>query len=219
MMTASRPALGSVIAAVLSIGSASAADNYKKLGWDWSFQKKPMAAAFVFCNNKDAPKDPSAPADKKDQPWAKVSDVIRAAADKWKYSKFQFNFAADDCSRCPPPNYIDFGTLKDTTKQAETTAPNIPGTNKMKKCAIRFNKDTHWKVDGDPNAANNEFDLLSVALHELGHCVGLDDVAPAAAPAPAANPVMSSGLKAGEKRRDLTDDDKKGRNAIYGEGQ
>src|ERR1700731_4173832 len=136
IMTAARPALGSVIAAVLSVGSASAADPFKPLGWNWSFQKKPMAAAFVFCNNKDAPKAQGTPVD---QPWTKVSDVIRAAANTWNYQYFQFNFAADDCSRCPPPNYIEFGTLKDTTLAAETMAPGIPGTKKMKKCTIRFN--------------------------------------------------------------------------------
>ena len=64
MMTALRPALGIASAAVLLIGSASADDKYKLLGWNWSFQKKPMAAAFVFCNT-NAPKDPSAPPEKK----------------------------------------------------------------------------------------------------------------------------------------------------------
>jgi hypothetical protein len=221
------PALASSMAMVVVVGFASAADPpppYKLLKWNWKFQKKPMAASLVFCNGPDAPKDPSAPADQKDQPWTKVSDVIKAAAAKWQYKdgdkvKFQFNFAADDCARCPPPNYIDFGKLKDPTKLAETTAPQVAGTDRMKKCTIRFNSAKSWYVgnvsDGNPPAG--QYDLFTVALHELGHCVGLDDV-DRDPTHPEAVVVMTKYPPADQPLpvlRDLKQGDMDGRKAIY----
>jgi hypothetical protein len=203
--------------AVMLFGSpASAADN-KPLDWNWKFQKRPMASSFEYCST-NAPQDPAAAKDKAAEIWPKVLETIRAAASKWRYAKkdakkdetlFQFRISSDDCPQCPGLNYIDFGPLKDPTAPAETTYTGVPGTSNMKKCAIRFNSAVSWHVtDDDPKP--NEFDLLSVALHEFGHCVGLDNVSTGSA-------VMSVGLKAGEKRRDLQPDDTAGRNKIYGD--
>jgi hypothetical protein len=176
-----------------------------------------MASSFEYCS-VNAPLDPSAAKDKAAEIWPKVLDTIRAAASKWRYAKkdakkdetlFQFRISSDDCPQCPGLNYIDFGPIKDTTAPAETSFSGVSGTPNMKKCAIRFNSAVSWHVtDDDPKP--NEFDLLSVALHEFGHCVGLDNVSTGSA-------VMSVGLKAGEKRRDLQPDDIAGRNKIYGD--
>jgi hypothetical protein len=228
MFAVSRSVPASAVAAVLLISSASADDKYKLLDWNWKFQKHPMASSFEYCstNAPTDPKalpDPNAPPDKAKQSWSKVLETIQAAADKWKYSKkdpnkdpkanptiFQFRIASGDCPRCPGLNYIEFGTLKDPTKPAETSNPRVSGTlPNMKKCAIRFNSAISWNVgEGDPKS--DQFDLLSVALREFGHCVGLDD-------APTGTAVMSPGLKPGEKRRDLQPDDIAGRNKIYGD--
>jgi hypothetical protein len=196
-------------------GPAVAADN-KPLEWNWKFQKRPMASSFEYCST-NAPQDPAAK-DKSAGPWPKVLETIRAAANKWKYAKknaklsetlFQFRISSDDCPQCPGLNYIDFGPIKDTAAPAETTYVGVPGTSNMKKCAIRFNSAVSWHVtDDDPKP--NEFDLQSVALREFGHCVGLDNVSTGSA-------VMSVGLKAGEKRRELQPDDIAGRNSIYGD--
>lgn len=202
-------------AAVLALLASPvlADEKYKLLDWNWKFQKYPMASSLEYCS-KNAPSDPADPA----KPWSKVLDTIRAAAEKWKYAKkdakngatlFQFRFSGEDCPQCPGPNFIEFGPLTDPQKAAETSYPRITGTPRMKKCAIRFNSAMSWYVaDDDPKPT--EYDLMSVALHELGHCVGLDDE-------PDGSAVMSVGLKPGEKRRDLQPDDIAGRNKIYGD--
>ncbi len=202
---------------VMLLGSSALAADNKPLEWNWRFQKRPMTSSFEYCS-VNAPQDPTAAKDKAPEPWPKVLETIRAAANKWKYAKkdakkdetlFQFRISSDDCPQCPGLNHIDFGPLKDPTAPAETTYTGVPGTSNMKKCAIRFNSAVSWHVtDDDPKS--NEFDLLSVALHEFGHCVGLDNVSTGSA-------VMSVGLKAGEKRRDLQPDDTAGRNKIYGD--
>ncbi|UPT91420.1 matrixin family metalloprotease [Bradyrhizobium barranii subsp. apii] len=200
-------------ALALLASSALAGDNYKLLDWNWKFQKYPMASSFEYCSI-NAPRDPTDAA----KPWSKVLDTIRTAADKWRYSKkdakkestiFQFRFTSEDCPQCPGLNYIEFGTLNDPKKPAETSYPNVSGTAKMKKCAVRFNSAMSWHVTND-EPKPTEYDLLSVALHEFGHCVGLDDL-------PDGFAVMSVGLKPGEKRRDLQSGDIAGRNKIYGD--
>lgn len=200
------------VALALLASPTLADDKFQLLDRNWKFQKYPMASAFEYCSTNA----PTNPADAT-QPWPDVLATIQAAADKWKYAKkdakntpiFQFRFSGDDCPLCPGLNTIEFGTLNDPTKPAETSYPGISGTHKMKKCAIRFNSAMSWHVTTDePKPA--EYDLLSVALHEFGHCVGLDDV-------PSGSAVMSVGLKPGEKRRDLQPDDIAGRNKIYGD--
>jgi hypothetical protein len=179
------------IAAVLLIGFAPAAGGFELLGWDWSFQKKPIDGRFVFCKT-NAP--------------VGASQSIRDAAAKWNYAKFRFSFDADACLASPPPNYIEFGTVNEVA--AVTDSPNEPGAKRMKKCAIRFNSAKNWYVGtGAPSKTQN--DLFSVALHEFGHCAGLADVHPPGV-------VMSGTLLPGETLRDLKPDDIAGRNKIYG---
>lgn len=179
------------IAAVVLIGFAPAAGGFELLGWDWSFQKSPIEGRFVFCKT-NAP--------------AGASQAIRDAAAKWNYAKFKFSFDADACLSSPPPNYIEFGTVNEVA--AVTDSPNEPGTKRMKKCAIRFNRAKNWYVGtGAPSKMQN--DLFSVALHEFGHCAGLADVQPPGV-------VMSGTLLPGETLRDLKPDDIAGRNKIYG---
>src|SRR5262245_16964786 len=104
-------------ALALLASSALADDNYKLLDRNWKFQKHPMASSLESCST-NAPRDPADAT----EPWPKVLDTIRAAAEKWKYAKkdakkdttiFQFRFSGDDCPQCPGLNYIEFGTLTD----------------------------------------------------------------------------------------------------------
>jgi predicted Zn-dependent protease len=80
--------------------------------------------------------------------------------------------------------------------------------NKMVECDIEFDKSREWHV-GTRKPRTHENDLLTVAMHEFGHCLGLDhsDVRGA---------VMEEFLEKGVMRRNLHEDDIMGRNRIYG---
>jgi hypothetical protein len=62
---------------------------------------------------------------------------------------------------------------------------------------------------------SDKWDLRSAVVHELGHCLGLDNVA--YNPFSDVHPIMEESLGMAEKRRELTQDDKDGRAAIYGQ--
>lgn len=171
----------------------SNAHAYKLLEIDWRHQSQPIVNSFSVCM-KGAP--PGA------------AQVIKDAARKWNYAKFQFSFGADNCANNSTANYAEFGSIADPGKTAQTDTPNESGTNRMKRCYVRFNVAKSWYVGaGSPSSMQN--DLFSVALHEFGHCVGLADVStPGVA--------MHEILPPGQTHRNLTPDDIAGRDKIYG---
>ena len=79
----------------------------------------------------------------------------------------------------------------------------------MIECDITFDSSKKWYT-GNGNPDSDENDLLSVATHEFGHCLGLEH-----SKTPGA--VMEEILLKGRIRRDLHEDDIKGRNSIYGQ--
>jgi hypothetical protein len=183
----------SVTFASILIGSSYDVFAYKLLEWDWRYQANPIEGAFVVCTT-------GAPSG--------ASQVTKDAARKWSYTKFRFTFGVDSCPNSPAANYVEFGALADPGKTAETSTPNEPVTNRMKKCVIRFNVAKSWYVgSGTPSSTQN--DLFSVALHEFGHCVGLDDVSTPGV-------VMTDLLQPGQVMRELKADDIAGRNKVYG---
>ena len=218
------------IAAFLLVSSASA-DDVNIPAWSWKFQKHPMASPLEYCS-KNAPTEPGkadrpwrkvletiqAAADK----W-KYSRKDPNKDPGKDPTIFQFRFVGGDCPRCPGLNYIEFGVLKDdkdtptdkgvfTDKGAPTAdgaptlaktfATPVPGTDHMRRCAIRFNSDVSWYV-GDDNPAGEQYDLFSVALYEFGHCVGLANV--------------TSGTLTKQRSRELQQADNDNRNKIYGD--
>jgi hypothetical protein len=66
-----------------------------------------------------------------------------------------------------------------------------------------------WYV-GEGRVPSGRFDLFSVALHELGHCLGL--VHSRARPTPVMDPAIGPGVA----RRRPQPDDRAGERAIYG---
>jgi hypothetical protein len=178
---------------------SSASFAYDLFGFDWSYQKNPMQAAFVIC-------EAGAPSG--------AADRIKQAAAKWNYTKFQFRFDKGRCLVDPPTtkadgiNYISFVDLDKGPPAISDARQEKAGSSKMIECDIRFHSRRKWyTVEGTPPSDSN--DLLSVAMHEFGHCLGLDNVS-------GADVVMNEKLDQGKTRRELTADDIAGRNKIYG---
>lgn len=166
---------------------------YKLLEIDWRHQSQPIANSFVVCTNGAPPG---------------ASQVIKDAARKWNSGKFRFTFGTDGCPDNSTANHVEFGSIADPGKTAQTDTPNEPGTNRMKRCYVRFNVVKSWYV-GAGTPSNTQNDLFSVALHEFGHCVGLADVSTPGV-------VMREILSPGQTLRSLAPDDIAGRDKIYG---
>ena len=189
-----------VLASLVLVEDAIA---YKLIGKDWKYKSNPMGEAFEICltNAPDA-----------------AEQAIKDAAKAWEYSKFKFTFKASACSsdgKFPKENgtnQIDFGDL-DIKTAPGATSPFATDT-RITECDIRFNKSLSWHTAATA-PPRDKWDLRSAAVHELGHCLGLDNVPEN----PFSNhppPVMEESLGIKDKRRKLTQDDKNGRAAIYG---
>jgi len=184
--------------AILFALSYSSGDLFAfvKSGADWTYQEHPIEQMLMVC---DAGAPPGA------------SDIIKAAASQWNYSRFSFKFSPNTCVGSDDFT-IRFGTTAKEVDAAETDTL-VPGTvtNHITKCAMVFNSNRTWNATmNDPTPVEN--DLYSVALHEFGHCVGLDHSDAPLAP----SSVMQSELGVGQTFRTLQPDDLAGRNSIYG---
>ncbi|MCB4859177.1 matrixin family metalloprotease [Sphingobium sp. PNB] len=186
-----------IAAALCGLVVTTSAAAYKLKGYSWSYKPSPMGEPLTICT-KGGP--------------AGASDVIKRAAAVWNYKKFTFTFAPDRCLEHSPPNvddnvnYVDFSLA--LPLHGLTAARNEQGTVKTSECDIQFNPNRPWHVGSGPPPAG-KFDLMSVAIHELGHCLGLED-------SDVADVVMDGTLPSGKMRRTLSADDIAGRNKIYG---
>ena len=75
----------------------------------------------------------------------------------------------------------------------------------ISKNTVYFNSDKSWSTTG----ASGTFDVQSVAVHEFGHWLHLDDLPSNS------EPVMYAHLEMGQTKRSLTSDDKNGIRHIY----
>jgi hypothetical protein len=143
----------------------------------------------------------------------------KEAAALWNYEHFAFSFAADiRPAQCPGVvfdgvNQISFGGDLGPTLLAITTRFFFAGTRDTLECDMRFDGTVSWHTGKELPVPVGSYDWLSVAAHEMGHCLGVDheddeDVSP--------DPVMRSFIIDG-LRRLPTNNDLAGRNAIYGQ--
>jgi hypothetical protein len=167
---------------------------------NWFYMSNPMGENWVICPDR--------------MPGEAVQR-IKDGAEAWDYERFQFTFDPEACLSHGAfgihngVNQIDFGflspgVLANTVSFFFTNAPD-----QTVECDMRFNSAANWYT-GTDTPLPDQFDLWSVAAHEMGHCLGLDhedSIDPL--------PVMRTTLSRGTVVRQLTADDVAGRNAIY----
>jgi hypothetical protein len=195
-----RVGLAMLLCTELMLVSSGAA--YVLTGHDWSYNVTPLGENWRVCGAG--------------MPGSGTQRTKDGAAG-WDYAHFTFTFGADAClSGGAFPsfnniNQIDFagglgaGVLATTVSWFATSNPAD-----TLECDMRFSNAIGWYT-GTGTPPPTQYDWQSVALHEMGHCLGLgheDRITPAS--------VMSSTIDAGETQRTLTADDRAGRNAVYG---
>ena len=173
---------------------------FKLHGPHWGYMPDPMGEHWTIC------------------PDGMPGDAVQRTKDgstAWNYERFHFAFDSEAClsnrthAVLNSVNQVDFGPLPsgvlgNTVSFFFTSAPD-----QVVECDMRFNSAVNWYT-GTGTPAANQFDWWSVALHEMGHCLGLDhedSISPL--------PAMRTNLSAGMVLRQLTADDIAGRNVIY----
>jgi len=194
-----RAALVGLLATVAVATGAGTADAFRLTGFDWAYKSRPMGEPWEICTS-GMPSGAAA--------------VIKRAAAVWNYGQFRFVFKGNGCSsggafpRLNGVNQIDFGSQRPGVLATNATSNRQGDTQE---CDMRFSDDVPFYV-GTGRVPAGRIDLYSVAVHEFGHCLGL---AHSTIPS---RPVMFPSFRDGEARRTLRDDDRRGRNAIYGGG-
>ncbi len=171
-------------------------------GQDWSYQAAPMGENWIVCGTG--------------VPGSGVQRTKDGAAG-WNYAHFSFTFGPDACSSgglypsFNDVNQFDVGGGLGAGVLAETTwFFFVDNSTATIECDMRFSNAFSWYT-GTGSPPVDQFDWWSVAIHEMGHCLGLEHETRITNP----TPVMSPSFAPGEVRRALTPDDSAGRDAIY----
>ncbi|TPL20959.1 matrixin family metalloprotease [Mesorhizobium sp. B2-4-9] len=196
--------VGTAVAVIVwALGGQAGA--FERFSFDWRYKPDlPMSDAFEICTDHA----PGASQDLKD----KVGALIQAAAAKWDYARFKFVFVAPGCDsngEFPSPNgvnQIDFGP---TEEEAPGVTRAFFKGSQMIECDIRFDANLSWNTTESPPPPD-QWDLMTTAMHEFGHCLGLNDENSVK------GVVMNSLLGTGDRRAKLMPDDIAGRAEIYG---
>jgi hypothetical protein len=205
-VTPVRPALrarpsreGLLAVSGLLVLAARPAGAYELLGASWGYMRHPMGEPLQICT-AGMP--------------AGAALVVKRAAAVWDYAGFRFTFRPDGCGpdvafgRPDGVDRVDLGDLPGRAL-AQTDVFYVRSRGEITECHTRFNARAPWYV-GEGRVPSGEFDLFSVALHELGHCLGL--LHSHTRPTPAMDPTIGPGVA----RRRLAPDDRAGERALYG---
>jgi hypothetical protein len=187
---------GTIVAAEPAAGLIEAA--YLPAGWKWA----DGVAAWSY-NDAGQPDDGA------------FVDAIARAAETWTAAGARFSFSHG------PPTTLEPSLCESGTRDGANAigwAESLPGTTLAVTCTfpksgpnafesdVQFDSSRNWTF-AESNAV---IDFESVALHELGHVVGLGHSGIAAS-------VMTGTYKVGSIRRDLHTDDLAGLYSLYGE--
>jgi len=199
------------MAAALAVAVAGPAFAYSLVGWDWDWQSNPLSTPFYL----NASSFPSRVGTQQ-----QVTDAFRNAANTWE-SEGQANFSFTWGGTTSSTSWSGDGVL--ITQFSSTTASG--GTlaisqswgwgGDMTDCDQRYyNRNAYGQINwsADPLGAGwSEMDLEYVALHEYGHCLGLDHSSSLSA-------IMYASASAGTgpSDRHLGSDDRAGIQAMYG---
>jgi hypothetical protein len=152
-------------------------------------------------------------------------NAIVAAHQAWNNSNSAFQFVrgantSNNYTETGNDNQNVYGWVIDSMLPAgRTRARYLPSTGYFTEIDAYFNQ--HSRYQWSTNPSGTQLDIQSVAVHELGHWLGLDDeiiqVSGITCPASLTCPtnVMWNSYVSGTTRRVLTNDDRFGAQSIY----
>ncbi len=191
------------ILAILCLLVGVQAQAFDTNGSSWGHLSKPRVVEFAVC----------------DQGLGKEEkDRIAAALNEWSV-KDRLLLRIDDSQQCDTNpkigeclkiNVIDRGPLTGLAPEFQTPGGatfRCTDKKKMLGCSIRIS-DSGAIFTGTGAVPKDKYDLMSVVLHEVGHCIGLAHSTESTA-------VMFEGIELGKAKRAITSDDKAGRDALY----
>jgi len=185
----------------------SGAYNLKKYSWNWVESTPKEAYLWIHPNCTD----PTAPEEEQ-------MDAIQSAYNTWYFVGTNFNFTYGGQSTenyfNPHNNQNDMcwnpGSCPGHPRAGATTQVWVFVGNKesIAQADVVF-WDGYWVWSTATTPDSDKVDVESVALHELGHVLGLGNVTNTI-------PVMYESLAVGQTKRNLASDDIDGMKAIYG---
>lgn len=169
--------------------------GYTLLRGDWSYYADPMGeSVMVYENTSDT---------------TGVLNAILNAMNTWNNAGARFKFTYGGIDTKPVPNPDNVNQIRWDQRDGDyflAQASMMISGNKIIEADIVFNDRYLWATGS--YIPSGSYDVESVALHELGHVLGLDHYyAPA---------IMQGTIGSGVKRRALTTDDINGILALYG---
>jgi len=137
--------------------------SYSLSGLSWPHPPNPSVSFRINENTSDCTGEGSA---------------VQSAASTWNgaFAKFSFTYGGGTSASAPTQNYVNevmWGETVNDNALAETTIWYL-SNQQIVECDLVFNDDFSWSTASTPAA--NKYDVQSIALHEFGHFLNLNDL-------------------------------------------